>query len=701
MLEALFAPNGIALIGASTRPQKLGHGIARNLLASGYPGDIYFVNPRGGELFGHPLHKDIQTVPGEIDLAVIATPAASVPGLMAALGARGVKVAVVVSGGFGEAGEEGRDLESELVNQARRQDVRLLGPNCIGFLDTHLPVDITFLPPPLPPSGEIAFLSHSGALCGALIDWARGMGFGFSRLINPGNTSDISEAELLTLLGTDANTRVVSMYLESLKDAPGFLKACQELSGRKPLLALKVGRSEAGVAAAQSHTGALAGEDAAFTAAFRKAGVHRARTVEELLSWARALAWSREAKGHDAAVLTNAGGPGVVAADAVAYHDLRLAKLSPATVRKLSKALPGPASTGNPVDMLPSADASVYERVLRALLDDPNVHAVLPIIVPPPLVDASEVVEALIPVCRGAAKPVLVTVMGFARAAEAIRRLNEARIPAFGFPEQAVSALQALVQRAENLERADGDPLRARGIEARTREALRTEIRRWAGPDLPTTVATGLLAAYSLPVPDQELVRSAEQAVRSAERIGFPVALKISSSDVAHKTDVGGVLLDLDSASVVKAAYGKLIRAVSRSAPQAEILGVLVQPMAPQGQDVILGMTRDPSFGPMLMFGSGGTEVEGLEDVSFALPPLSGAEAERLLDDTWAGRRMRGYRDLPPGDRLACIDALVHLHQLAVDFPELEELEINPLRVFPAGEGVLALDVRARVSHKG
>lgn len=699
MLEALFAPHGIALIGASTNPKKLGHGIARNLTASGYPGPIYFVNPHGGQLFGLRVYQEVRQIPEPFDLAVIATPAESVIAVLEECAKGGAGAAIVVSGGFRETGPAGQALEREMVSVARQYGIRVLGPNCIGLLDTRTPVDTTFLPPPLPPSGDIALIAHSGALCGALVDWASGKGFGFSRMTNLGNASDITEAELIEAQREDAHTRTVALYLEGLADGPGFVRAASGLTVEKPVLAVKVGRSAEGGAAATSHTGALAGEDAAFGAALRKAGVLRAGTVEEMLLWSLALAWCPPLQGTRTAVLTNAGGPGVIAADALAGFGLSLAALAENTMESLSALLPGAASVRNPVDMLASAGPEEYAQALGALLGDPGVDAILPLLVPPPMFEALDVVRAILPICRGADKPVLMTVMGDARAAEAVRELNAARVPAYGFPEQAASALAALYERAQGRRAVDGEPLRVRiEVETSKRGALRGEVARTPGTILPGRLAAELVQIYGVHTLQPVTVSSAPAAVEAAKGLGFPVALKIDSPDIVHKSDVGGVALALATEAAVAQGYEELMERVGSVAPEAKVKGAIVQRMAPRGQDVIVGVARDAIFGPYMMFGSGGIAVEGLRDVAFALPPLTRGEAERWMESTWAGRRMQGFRGLPQGDREACLETVLRLYELSLDLPELAEIEINPLRVLSRGKGALAIDVRARVA---
>lgn len=697
-LRPFFHPRGIVVVGVSQDPTKLGYGVARNLVQSGYTGAIHFVNPRGGALFDRPFLPHIHSVPDPADLAVLVIPAASVPGALRACGERGLRAAIIASGGFREVGPEGAALEAECVRIAREFGMRLLGPNCIGLLDTHLPLDTTFLPPPRPLPGEVAFISHSGAICEAVVDWASGQGFGLSRLVSLGNQADIAEADVLAPVAEDAHTRVLTLYLEGVRAGRRFIEQAAAVTRHKPIIALKVGRSASGRRAVASHTGALAGQEAAYNAAFRRAGVIRAETSEEMFDWARALAWCPLPAGRCLAVLTNAGGPGAIAADALEAQGLTLAELCDSTRAVLRALLPPAASLHNPVDMLASASPEQYAQSLQALLADPGVHGVLVILPPPPMYTAEQVAEALIPVIRSVAKPVVVALLGenlIRRAAELFRA---ARIPDYRFSERAASALGMLARRAEALAKPADDPVRVRFDDVRPwavrrlLSCLPDGANAWVNAE----VAGQLLRAYGLPVQTVALARTAEEAVALAEAIGFPVALKVASPDISHKSDVGGVRLDLGDGEAVRESFAAISRAARTAQPQATLLGAHVQRMIPAGQDVILGAVQDPQFGPLVMFGSGGVEVEGLRDVAFALAPLSRADAESLLNETWAGRRLAGYRNLPPADRAAVVEALLRLGQLAADFPQLAEVEINPLRVLPERQGAVALDVRVR-----
>jgi acetyltransferase len=701
MLKGFFEPQGVAVVGASQNPSKLGYGVARNLVVSGYRGAIHFVNPHGGTLFDRPIYPDLASVPDPVDLAMVIIPAAGVPQILEECAQRGILSVVIGSGGFRETGPEGRALEARCLEVARRNGIRVLGPNCIGFLDTHLPIDTTFLPLPGPIPGDIAFLSHSGAICEAVIDWARGQGFGLSRLVSLGNQMDLTEADVLPTTAADPETRVVAMYLEGVGNGPAFVEQAARVTRKKPVVAIKVGRSEHGRAAVASHTGALAGRDAAYNAAFRRAGVIRAESTEEVFDWARALAWSPLPAGRRIAVVTNAGGPGAIAVDALDANGLTMAGLTDETQAQLREMLPAAASIRNPVDMLAAAGAYEYANALRVLLMDDGVDGAMVILAPPPMTTASGIAGAIIPMIRSADKPVVVTLMGEEMIANAARLFRQARVPEYRFPERAASALRVLAERAEQLAAMPEKARRPAG----TRPTAARESLHGAAPGAGGFVEPGLaarvVAAYGIQTLREVVARTPQEAVAAARRLGFPVVLKVASPDIAHKSDAGGVALDLADAAAVASAFGDVTERPRAHQPEARVLGATVQRMLAPGQEVIIGAVRDDQFGPLVMFGSGGVEVEGLRDVAFALAPLTRGEAERLVESTWAGRRLRGFRNLPPADREATLDALVRLGQLAADLTEVAEVEVNPLRVLPAGGGAVALDVRLRLDGTG
>jgi len=696
-LEKLFSPRGIAVIGASRNPSKLGYGVARNLVMSGYTGELYFINPQPGRLFDRPVYTKVASVPDPVDLGVIIIPAPAVPQALKECGERGIEMVIIGSGGFRETGGEGAALEKRCLKIAGDYGLRILGPNCIGYLDTHLPIDTTFLPLPGPIPGDIAFISHSGAICEAVIDWARGQGFGLSRLVSLGNQMDLTEAELLMPVAEDPHTRVVVMYLEGVENGRAFIEQAKAVTRDKPVVAIKVGRSALGRAAVASHTGAVAGEDVAYAAAFRKAGVIRSSTSEETFDWARALAWCPLPRGRRMAVLTNAGGPGAIAVDALEANSLAQAHLTEDTTSKLRGLLPPAASVHNPVDMLASAGPSEYGACLSALLEDDGVDGVMVILPPPPMTTAAEVAGAIIPLIRSTAKPVVLALMGEELIAPAARLFRQSRVPDYRFPERAASALKVLADRAEQLASPDEIPAILGGLDIEHARQILAECDASPTGFVGGFTAAEVLKSYGLPCAPQARAGTPEQAAAAARALGFPVAVKVDSPDVTHKSEVGGVALGLDDEESVAGAFLEVTRSIAGRELNGQARAVLVQPMAQAGQEVILGMVRDAQFGPLVMFGSGGIEVEGLNDVAFALAPLTRGEAESLLDATWAGRRMRGYRNLPAGDSEAVIEALIRLGRLGIDVPEVMEVEVNPFRVFPKGEGAIVLDARLRV----
>lgn len=700
-LTAFFKPRGVAVIGASTDPTKLGYGLARNLVQSNFQGVVHFVNPRGGRLLGQPMYLDMSKVPDPVDLAIILIPAQSVPKALEDCGARGLRAVIIGSGGFRETGEQGAKLEAECLRVAQKYGMRLIGPNCIGILDTHLPINATFLPPPGPPPGDVAFVSHSGAICAAVIDWARGQGFGMSRLVSLGNQTDVNETDVLAPVLEDPFTRVLALYLEGVSDGRRFVEQAGRAAMHKPIIALKVGRFSSGQRAIASHTGVLAGQESAFDAAFLRAGVIRAGTSEEMFDWARALAWCPLPKGRNVAVLTNAGGPGVTAVDTLELENMHLSQLGPDTQKKLANILPSAASLSNPVDMLASATPEQYAGCLQILLDDPGVDSVLVILPPPPMYTAGAVAKALIPAINHSEKPVVIALMGERLIQEAVEHFRAARVAEYRFPERAASALAVLARRAEHLSREEKGGLLSCIHERNTSRHISipfSDVETLKpGDQLPVEMVNQLLSIYGIPVAESILAHNVQEALEAARTLGFPVVLKIASPDIPHKSEFSGVVLDLRDESSVVDGYKELLSQVRLLRPQARITGVYVQQMVTTGQEVILGAIQDPQFGPLLMFGSGGVEVEGLRDVAFGLAPISTEEAQLVLNKTWAGRRLEGFRNLPPSDRQAAVKALCCLAQLAADHPQLAEIEINPLRVLAPGQGVIAIDVRARL----
>jgi len=679
-LLPFFQPKGVVIIGASTSPEKLGYGVARNLIASGYQGAIHFVSQKSGILFDRPIHTNLNEIPDPVDLAILIVPTQATPQSIEDCAKRGIKAAVIVSAGFREVGADGAALEQQCVDVARKHGVRLLGPNCIGTLDTHLPLDTTFLQPPMPTQGGIGFISHSGAFAAAIIDWAREQGFGFSQIASLGNQADVSETDMLPEVAKDEHTRVIVLYMESVSDGAKFVQAASEVTKHKPVIALKVGRFESGQKAAASHTGALAGSEAAFDAAFAKAGVLRADTAEQMFDWAHALENCPLPRGKRMAILTNAGGPGVIAADSLETNGLLLSQLTESTLKALTTYLPPSASVHNPVDMLASASPEAYAICLKILLQDENVDGVMVILPPPPMFKTEDVAEKVIEVIGNFDKPVVIALMGSTLVKKAVQTFQRANVPTYPFPERAASALGALARRKEFL-----------AAETPSHRELKTQ-------SLSASVAISpdeLISSYGITTTSIKLARDENEAAALATELGFPVVMKIASPDILHKSDIGGVLLNIKSEAEAQIGYALLLERASKSMPNARIEGVHVQRQIPEGQEVIIGAVRDPLFGALMMFGSGGIEVEGLKDVAFALAPLSQAEAREMIRKTWAGRKLKGFRSILPVDEEAVIDVLIKLSLLAYEHPEVEEIEINPLRVLQ--KGAVAVDVRMKI----
>ncbi len=713
-LAPFFAPNGVAVIGASRDPDKLGYGVMRNLTEAGggYRGPIYPVNPKGGEVLGLRCYTDIADVPDPVELAILIIPAALVPDAIERCGRRGLKAAVVISGGFREIGPAGAARERDMVARARRYGMRIIGPNGIGVIDTATPLNTTFVPG-MPRPGHIAFVSQSGALCGSIIDWTIGMSIGFSRLLSIGNEADINETDLLSFLAADANSRVIALYLEDIMGGPAFVPTLQEAAMTKPVLVLKTGRTVSGQVATASHTGALAGVHAAFRAACRQFGVIEVERVQTLFNGALALAYQPLPAGNRIAILTNAGGPAAVAADAFEAAGLRLARTGPQTQAALRPHLHPDAQLSGPVDMLGGAEATHYRLALEAVLADPNVDGVLTILVPQVLTKPLAIVEAIVAAACGQqppAKPVLACLMGKASVEAAHAAAHAAEIPPYTFPEDAVEAFGILCRRAswqigrladrETEKRARRWPAAgemADDVGAMGRRDVRDALQRARAAGrrmLDAVEVRPLLAAYDIPTPADALAITADEAAAHAARIGFPVAMKLISPDITHKTEVGGVLLDIADETAARRAFETLMARGRAAHPDALLRGVQIQKMVRGGQEAIVGVTRDRVFGPLVMFGLGGIYVELLADVSFRLAPLTTADAWEMLGEVRAARLLAGARGARPADRAALVDVIVRVGRLAADHPEIVELDVNPLLVLPEGEGVMAVDAR-------
>lgn len=690
-LTPFFAPQGVALIGASANPAKLSHAVLHNLTHSGYKGPVYPVNPRHRKMAGLTCYAGIADVPDPVELAVIILPAGLTPAALEACGQRGLKAAIIISGGFKEVGPAGAALEDECVAIARRYGMRLMGPNGIGTVDLYTGLNTTFLRG-LPQPGRIAFVSQSGAVCGGVVDYVSGKQIGFSHFVSLGNEADLTETDLLAYLGQHPQVRVIAAYVEAISNGRRFMQVARLVAASRPVVLLKAGRTQAGDRAVSSHTGSLAGSHSAYTAAFRQSGVIEAESVAELFDISLALACQPLPAGNRVLIVTNAGGPAVLAADSLSNHGLTLPTLSGATQTTLRNRLNPSAQVANPVDMLGGAGPDEYQFALQTGLADPAVDAALVIHVPQALVNPAEVARAVSRAAAAASKPILTCLMGDSSIHEARQILHRHNLPMYVFPEAAGRVLQAMLAYRQWCAHHRPEPPAQPAIDV---EAAR-QILAAAGsrPGLGEADVRPLLQAANIPVIPGHVAATPNKAVEIASRLGYPVALKIVSPGILHKSEAGGIMLNVTGPDAVSEGYRQLLQNARDAHPAAQIDGVLVEAMAPPGHDVIIGMRRDPQFGPLLMFGLGGIYVELLTDVSFRVAPLSRSQARTMITETRAGKLLAGVRGQPPADIEAVVDCLLRLGRLALDCPQIAEIEVNPLRVLPRGRGAVALDGR-------
>jgi acetyltransferase len=695
MLQPFFNPAAVAVIGASTNPTYLGTLLLRNLLDGSYArrGKVYPIHPVAKELLGHPAYRSVLDVPDPVDLAVIVVSASHVAAALHACGQKGIPAAIVISAGFRESGAEGCARERELLAIARQYNIRLIGPNCLGVIDTASGLNATFAADP-PPQGPVAFISQSGALGAAVLDWACAGHLGLSKFVSLGNKADVSEVDVLRYCASDPQTRLILCYIEELSDGQAFMRAAREVSRVKPIIALKAGVTPSGTRAAASHTGALAGAAQAYHAAFRQVGVVQVSSMEALLDSARALSTQPPLAGDRIAVVTNGGGPGILAADALEQAGLRLACLAHETVTALRQHMPEAASTNNPVDVLGDARAERYRQALAIVAADPGVDGMLVVLTPQAMTEVAATAEAVSLLARQCTKPVLASFMGEVRVQAGVEILTAHSVPNYPFPERAAGAFRAMADEhaLRGAPAPQGDTF---AVDRATTRHVIDQARAEGRTAIGDGEARAILHAYGLRVPHTELAETPEQAVAIARRIGYPVVLKIASPDILHKTDVGGVRIGMTCVEDVRDAFEWIVDRVRRSSPAARLQGCLVQQMVPPGGlEVFAGAKRDPQFGPLVTFGLGGIYVEALQDAVFRVAPVSRAEAEAMLSTIRARALLDGVRGQPPVDKAAIVDALLRVSQLVQDFPEIAELDINPLVVYPVGQGAIALDAR-------
>lgn len=696
MLETFSTPKSIAVIGASRGTDKLGYSVLNNIVQYGYPGKVYPINPKADEILGLKCYPSVLNVPDPIELAVIVIPAKHVAAALEECGQKGVKGIIIISAGFRETGSEGVKMERTLIETAHKYNIRMVGPNVLGVIDTVGKMNASFAAG-MPKRGKIAFMSQSGALCTSILDMALAQNVGFSRFVSLGNKADLNEIDFIEAWGDDPESRVIMAYLEGIANGARFIDIARRVTKRKPMIAVKSGTTSAGSRAVSSHTGTLAGSERAYDAAFNQAGVIRAGSVQDLFDFSVAFARQPLPGKGGVVIVTNAGGPGIMATDALERAGLRQASLSRETMDALRANLPAAASVLNPVDVLGDARADRYAMAIDTVLKDPDVGAVIVILTPQVMTEIEETAHAIGQASKTYNKPILASFMGEATTSAGVKILNEYLVPNYVVPERAVAALRAMYRQVAWMERPmptietfDVNKGAVADVFAQTRADGRLTIG--------DSEARDILQAYGIRIPQSKLAATADEAVAIAQEIGFPVVMKIASPDILHKTDIGGVKVGLRSASDVRDAFDLLVYRATRFMPEARIWGCLIQQMITGGREVIIGMNRDPQFGPLLMFGLGGIYVEVLKDVSFRIAPISRREAEEMIAEIRSYNLLKGVRGQKPADMEAMVDTLLRVSQLVTDFPEVVEMDINPLMVLDSGQGAYSVDMRLVIS---
>jgi acetate---CoA ligase (ADP-forming) len=688
----LLKPGSVAVVGASADKTKVGNNVLENMVSGGYAGRIYPVNPRADEILGKKCFHSLLEIPDPVDLAVIAVKREIVVSVIKDCVTKGVEAVIVITAGFSETGEEGKRLQEEMAQLARQNRLTLLGPNCLGIINPWIRLNASF-GQAIGEPGSIALISQSGALITAIQDMAADSRIGFSVLASIGNKATLDEVDFLQMLQRDENTKVITAYLEDISRGQEFMRIAERISKNKPIVILKAGRTASGARAASSHTGSLAGADSAYASAFERTGVIRVDSIERLLDIAIALAYQPLPKGDRIAVVTNAGGPGIMMTDALEMTGLSIAQFDDATRKKLLSILPPAGSCRNPVDVLGDADGGLYGRTAAVLLESKSVDGLIVILTPQKMTNAVGTARALVEAARDRKKPVLACFMGADIIAGGVEILRQNHIPCYPVPERAAQAMHELAAYGRYRAR----PLRVIERFAVNKipvmKVFKAAMNRGVD-EIGETEAKTVLEAYNFNVPPGALAMSVEEAVRFADESGYPVAMKISSPDILHKSDVGGVKTGLANAQAVEDAYELMMLRIKRKMPKAELRGVLIEKMILGGKETILGMKKDLQFGPVLMFGLGGIFVEVLKDVSFGLAPITAEECMKMLEATRSYRLLTGARGEKAVDISAIVLNMQRLSQLVLDFPEISEIDINPLKVGFEGDGAFVIDAR-------
>ena len=703
-IASIMSPKSIAVVGASNRPGSLGLAIFKNLLQGGYEGILYPVHPKARSIHGVKAYQGIADIPENVDMAVIIVPAERAYGVIEEAAECKVKGCVVITAGFKEVGGAGVELERRIQGLARETGLRLVGPNCLGVINTKPDVSMNAsFGRAMPKAGNIAFISQSGAVCAAVLDYAAGRNMGFSKFVSVGNKADVNEIDFLRYLKDDPDTDVIIMYLEDISDGREFMDIARAITfeAGKPILAVKSGRSAEGARAAASHTGSLAGSDASYDALFLQCGVQRVEGINELFHYAQAFSQQPLPRGNRIAIVTNSGGPAIMTTDAAIRHGLKLAALTAQTKKKLKSNLPPTASIQNPVDVIGDADPSRYEAALRDTIDDEGVDGAIVILAPAAITGIRETAEIVPRVAQDTDKPILCSFMGLVDVTAGVDYLQEHGIPNYVFPEAAARAMAAMVRFNENLKpyrKKKRGFLRFEQERDKVAGIIRAKLDGQERCYMPEKEASELLQCYGFPLLKSRLIKEPSEIEAVLKEIGLPVAMKIDSPDIIHKSDAGGVRLKIGSTDQARKAFDDIVKAAKAYKASARINGILVERMAQGGVEVILGATRDPKFGPVCMFGLGGIFVEALKDVTFRLAPMWESSAENMIHSIKAYKVLRGIRGNPPSDIEAVKCCILKLSQLVSHHPEIAELDINPLIIYPKGKGCVVADSRILLS---
>lgn len=692
MLDMFFNPSSVAIVGASENPKKLGHRILVNVMNDGYKGAIYPINPTATEILGLKCYPSISMVPGPVELAIIVIPAAAVINVVDECGRKGVKGVVIITAGFREAGEKGKELELKLQEVARKYGIRIIGPNCLGVIDMWTPLNASFANNSTA-AGNIAFTSQSGALGAAVLDYALANKIDFSQFVSLGNKADVDEVALFEAWRENPHTKVIIAYIEGLNDGPAFIQAARATARKKPIIAVKSGRTSSGSKAVSSHTGSLAGSDAAYDAAFKQSGVLRATSVQELFDYAIAFAYQPLIKGNRICIVTNAGGPGVMATDALEPNGLELATLQPETEAALAPVLPAAANIHNPVDVLGDATHERYAAALDIVMKDPNIDGVIVILTPQAGTEVKETADVIIERSKTSEKPIVACFIGGEVTSVGVDAMTSAHVPVYPFPERAIAALGAMYRYYAWLQEPD-EAVETFAVDKNAVAKLFAGIRAEGRKTIGDTEAQTILEAYGITTPRSSVAATPEEAIAYCKQVGYPVVMKIASPDILHKSDVGGIKVGVKNEAEVREWFKTIVDRAKAAKPDATIWGIQIQEMVQDAREIIIGMNSDPQFGPLIMFGLGGIYVEVLKDVSFRVAPMTRLQAKQMIEQIRSYKLLTGVRGQAPADLDATIDVLLRVSQLVTDFPEIAELDINPLMVRDQGKGAVAVDMR-------